>query len=151
MIEYSAWIMPHKEGAMAFQTLYRTIQDIKATNTMSIRTGTEGMTVAQMLLSAHIPEVPVVDDQGRCVGLISEFELLRAIESGQELRTIKVEDIMNRKIYSVGKTMPIETALNYMDDNHLLNLPVVEDGYLIKTVSRHDLLRAMVDAGLGLE
>jgi len=136
---------------MAIQTLYRTIQDIKATNTMSIHTGTEGMTVAQMLLSAHIPEVPVVDDQGRYVGLISEFELLRAIESGQELRTIKVENIMNRRLYSVGKNMAIEMALNYMENNHLLNLPVVEDGYLIKTVSRHDLLRAMVDAGLGLE
>jgi len=136
---------------MAIKTLYRTIQDIKATNTMRIYTGTDGITVAQMLLSAHIPEVPVVDDQGGYVGLISEFELLRAIESGQELRTIKVEDMMTRRLYSVGKTMPIETALNYMEVNHLLNLPVVEEGALIKTVSRHDLLRAMVDAGLGLE
>jgi len=136
---------------MAIQTLYRTVREIKGTNTTRIRTGTDGTTVAQVLLSAHIPEVPVVDDEGRFVGLISESELLQVIKSGRALGSIKVEEIMNRKLHSVLETTPIETALTYIEKNHLLNLAVVEDGYLIKTVSLHDLLRAMVDAGLGLE
>jgi CBS domain-containing protein len=136
---------------MAIQTLYRTIQDVKGTNTVRIKLGTEGTMVAQILLSAHAPEVPVVDDQGRFVGLVSESELLEVIESERELRSIKVEDIMSRELYFVHETTPIDTALTYIEKNHLLNLPVVEDGYLIKTVSLHDLLRAMVNAGLGLE
>jgi len=136
---------------MEIQTLYRTIREIKGTHTTRVRTGTDGTTVAQNLLSAHLPEGPVVDDKGRFVGMISESELLRVIESGRELGSIKVEEIMNRKLYFVHETTPIEAALAYIEKNHLLNLPVVEDGFLIKTVSRHDLLRAMVDAGLGLE
>ncbi|HUK55356.1 MAG TPA: CBS domain-containing protein [Nitrospiria bacterium] len=136
---------------MAIQTLYRMIQDIKGTNTMRIHTGTGGMAVAQMLLSAHTPEVPVVDKQGRFVGHVGESELLQVIESGRELRSVKVEDIMSRELHGVPETTPIETALSFMKKNRLLNLPVVENGILIKTVSTHDLLRAMVDAGLGLE
>ncbi|HTN43233.1 MAG TPA: CBS domain-containing protein [Nitrospiria bacterium] len=136
---------------MAIQTLYRTIQDVKGTNTVRVQIGTEGTMVAQTLLSAHAPEAPVVDDRGRFVGLVSESELLEVIESGRELRSTKVEDIMSRELHFVNQTTPIETALRYIEKNHLLNLPVVEDGYLIKTVSLHDLLRAMVNAGLGLE
>ncbi|HET6464797.1 MAG TPA: CBS domain-containing protein [Nitrospiria bacterium] len=136
---------------MAIQTLYRTIHDVKGTNTTRIMTGTDGTRVAQILLSAHIPEVPVVDEEGRFVGLISEFELLQVIESGRELRSIKVEEIMSRKLYFVHETTPIEEALTYIEENQLLNLPVVENGFLTKTVSLHDLLRAMLNAGLGLE
>jgi CBS domain-containing protein len=136
---------------MEIQTFYRTIGEIKGTNTTQVRTGTDGTTVAQILLSAHLPEVPVVDKEGRFVGLISESELLQVIESGRELRSIKVEEIMSRKLYFVHESTPIETALTYIEKNRLLNLPVVADGFLIKIVSRHDLLRAMVDAGLGLE
>jgi CBS domain-containing protein len=136
---------------MEIQTFYRTIGEIKGTNTTRVMTGTDGTTVAQTLLSAHLPEVPVVDAEGRFVGLISESELLQVIESGGRLRSIKVEEIMSRKLYFVHESTPIETALTYIENNHLLNLPVVEDGFLIKTVTRHDLLRAMVDAGLGVE
>jgi len=136
---------------MATQTLYRTVYDIKGTNTIRIKTGTDGMTAAQILLSAHIPEVPVVDEAGRFVGLVSESELLQVIESGRALGSIKVEEVMSRGLYFAHDSTPIETALTYIEKNHLLNLPVVENGFLIKTVSRHDLLRAMVDAGLGLE
>jgi len=136
---------------MAIQTFYRTVQDVKGTNTTRIKTGTDGTMVAQILLSAHLPEAPVVDEEGRFVGLVSESGLLEVIESGRELRSIKVEEIMSRKLHFVHEATPIDTALTYIEKNHLLNLPVVEDGYLIKTISLHDLLRAVVDAGLGLE
>lgn len=136
---------------MAIHTLYRTIQDIKGTNTLRVTVGTEGIRVAEELLSAHATDVPVVDESGRIVGVISEWDLLKAIKSGKDLGSLKVEEIMNRKIFSVQETTPIETAMETMEKNHLPNLPVVENGFLMKVVSRHDLLRAMVNAGLGLE
>ena len=136
---------------MTIQTQYKTIGEIMGTNTIRFRTGTEAMSVAIKLLETHTPGAPVIDNHGKYVGFISEFDLLKVLEAGKDLGTLKVEDIMARKLVSVSESTPIEVAVKLMEQKHLLNLPVVKNGALITTVSRHDLLRAALNVDLGIE
>lgn len=136
---------------MSIQTTYRTIGAIKGTNTLSIRSRADGLSVAEALLSSHTTGVPVVNDRGEYVGFISEFDLLKVIEEGKELKTLTAEEIMARNLHAVHEETPIEVAVRYMEQHHLLQLPVVKGRRLVTTVSRHDLLRALLDAGLGVE
>ena len=52
---------------------------------------------------------------------------------------------------AVRKSTPIPDAIKLMADNHLLNLPVEENGEVTYSVTRHDLLRASVGLAVGIE
>ena len=136
---------------MAVATKFETIGQILATNTMRIRRGTNALSIAIALLSSHTPGAPVVDDDGRFVGFISEFDLLRALENGQDLDTLIAEDLMKEDRFAITASTSIKDAVQLMEENRLLNLPVKENGVVTKTVTRHDLLRAWLGFDVGIE
>lgn len=135
---------------MAIQTRYQTISEIRSTNSMQIDGDTAVIEVADTLLKAHKTGAPVVDRRGACVGFINETILLDALLDGKDLKTLTARDVMSRPT-TVKEDMPIESAIRFMDEHHLQQLPVVRDGRLVATVTRHDLLRALLDLGLGVE
>jgi len=136
---------------MQIHTHYKTVGDIKGTNAMRFQAGTDGVSVAEELLMNHTPEAPVVDLDGRYLGFVSEKDLLKALMAGRNLEKLQAEDLMTRTVPFVNESLAIETAGLLMAERHLMNLPVVRDGILISTVTRHDLLRVLMDAGLGIE
>lgn len=136
---------------MSIQIRFRTLGDIMGTNSTRIQTGMDGLSVAEQLLSSHTIEAPVVDSDGRYIGSVSELDLLKAYEAGRDLKSIHAEDLMTRKVPSVKESMPIQAATRLMEEKNLMNLPIVRDGILVTTVTRHDLLRSLLDAGLGIE
>ena len=136
---------------MAVATKYETIGQIVATNNIGIRQGTNPMSIAIALLSNHTPGAPVVDDEGRFVGFISEFDLLKALEDGQNLDSLTAEDVMEEGRFAVTASTSIKDAVQLMEEHRLLNLPVKENGVVTKTVTRHDLLRAWLGFDVGIE
>jgi CBS domain-containing protein len=130
---------------------YQTIGSIKPTNSTRIRTGTSGTEAAETLLSSHAPEAPVVDPEDRFLGFVSEMDLVRAFEAGRDLAMTPVEDLMSGRSPSVDESTPIESATRLMEQKGLVNLPVMRDGVMVSTISRHDILRVLMNAGLGAE
>ena len=136
---------------MAVATKFETVGQILGTNTMRIRKGTNAMSIAIALLSGHTPGAPVVDNEGRFIGFISEFDLLKALEDGQDLDSLKAEDLMEKDRVAITASTSIKDAVQLMEKNRLLNLPVEENGLVTKTVTRHDLLRAWLGFDVGIE
>jgi CBS domain-containing protein len=141
----------NKEETMKTWITCQTIGGIKPTNSTRIRTGTSGTDAAETLLSSHAPEAPVVDPEDRFLGFVTEMDLVRAFEAGEDLETTPVEDLMSSRSPSVDESTSIESAAHLMDQQGLVNLPVLRDGIMISTVSRHDILRVLMNAGLGVE
>jgi predicted transcriptional regulator len=129
----------------------RTVGQITATNDLIFRTGQNGMSVALELLSTHTPGAPVVDDRDEFVGFISEFDVLGALEAGKDLSEVKAEDIMAHDRIAVTADTTIEQAVKMMEEKRLLNLPVKKNGKVTYCVTRHDLLRAWIGLGVGIE
>lgn len=136
---------------MGIPTKYETIGQIVATNSMRIRKETNALSVAIALLSNHCPGAPVVDEEGRFVGFISEFDLLRALEEGKELDSLTAGDLMEKTRVAIAASTKITDAAQIMEKHRLLNLPVEENGIVTKTVTRHDLLRAWLGFDVGIE
>jgi len=143
-------VVINREAQMTTHNRYQTLQEIKSTNPMQFEAGMNVIDVADTLLKAHKSGAPVVDDQGVCVGFINETILLDAILDGKTLNGLAARDVMGRP-NAVREDLTIETAIRFMDERHLQQLPVVRDGKLVATITRHDLLRAMLDLGLGVE
>jgi predicted transcriptional regulator len=128
-----------------------TVGQIIATNTMRIQQDANGLSIAIALLSSHTPGAPVVDEAGRFVGFISEFDLLKAIDGGKDLNAFSAKDLMKKDRIAISASTSLREAAELMEKNRLLNLPVEEGRVVTKTVTRHDLLRTLLGMDIGID
>lgn len=107
---------------------------------------TSGFTVAQMLTEHNFGSVPVVEDDRTLVGLVSEFDLLKAMTAGKDLRQVTADDIMTREVVTVREEAPIMEVIRLLQEHHLIRVPVVRERKLVGIVARRDILFGYVRA-----
>jgi predicted transcriptional regulator len=129
----------------------KTVGQVHATNDLLFSRTQNAMGVAVELLSTHTSGAPVVDDRGEFIGFISEFDVLRALEAGKDLNRLTAEQIMFKDRISVTGDTSIEDAVKLMEEKRLLNLPVIVNGKVAYSITRHDLLRAWIGLGVDIE
>ena len=105
---------------------------------VSVRAETPFHTVAATLSARRIGAVPVVDDLGHPVGVVSEIDLLRA---GRDLAGLTAADLMSGPVVTVGPSEPLTAAAGRLARAAVRRLFVVEDKRLMGVVTRGDLLR----------
>ena len=98
--------------------------------------------VAALLAERRLAGVPVVDETGRVLGMISELDLISRAGA-------TAGDIMSRQVTSVGEQTDVDEVSRLFVNQHLRRLPVVADGRLVGIVSRSDLLRGILRAVQG--
>ncbi|GJL55599.1 MAG: hypothetical protein NPIRA02_27310 [Nitrospirales bacterium] len=130
---------------------FKTVGQINATNTLQFYPDQEGLGIAVELISSHTSGGPVVDTNGQFLGFISEFDILRMLEAGKDLSTLQATDIMKHAQIFVADSTPLVEAVRIMEQKHMLVLPVLKNGVVIKSITRHDLLRAWIGLGVGVE
>ena len=102
---------------------------ITATSTMSVRE------VANLLSERSVSGVPVVDDEGRVLGVVSELDVV-----GRKGAT--AADIMSKQVISVTEETDVDEVLHLFLNQRIRRVPVLSDGqHLIGIVSRSDLVR----------
>ena len=130
---------------------FKTLGQIDGTNELLFRAKQDGLAIAIELLSSHASGAPVVDDQDKFIGFVSEFDLLGAIESGKDLSQMSADQLMNKDHFVADESTTIADAIRFMKEKHLLNIPLVKQGKVAYSVTRHDLLRARIGLGPGIE
>ncbi len=109
---------------------------------VAVRPGLSGATAAAALRARGQPSAPVVDGEGRPVGIVGEAELLRA-RSGA-----KVSDAMGRVALSVSESAPLSRAAALLASNGLERLPVVSgDGVVVGVLSALDVVSWLASPG----
>lgn len=104
---------------------------------------------AHIMLSHRISGLPVVDDSGTLVGMVTESDLLEAAVAGlvpkvgEPRAQLHVSDVMSREVQTVSPDTPVHQIIATMRDHAIKRLPVVADGKIVGIVSRADLLRSL--------
>ena len=103
---------------------------------------TLGVAVAQLLTERNFGSVPVVDGNKALVGLISEFDLLKAMTNGKDLRTVMAGEIMTLEedLVTVTEDLPIMDLAKILEESHLIRVPVVTGKTLVGIVARRDIV-----------
>lgn len=101
---------------------------------------------AELLLERDISGLPVVDDAGRILGVVSEWDLLGALRDGIDLDTIAVSSVMDRRPLFVGPETDLNTVIDLMAEWQVRRLPVCIGSRLVGIVSRRDVLRTLTEA-----
>ncbi len=107
-----------------------------------------GRTIALQLTQFNIGSLPVVDENGLLVGLVSEFDLLDILRklNGRELKDVQAKEIMSRDVKFVHEDTPVDEIIRLLEDEHLIRVPVVKDGKLRGVVARRDILFGYIKA-----
>ena len=81
------------------------------------------------------------------LGIVSEFDLLKAIMDGKELTKVTAGDIMTKGAISVTQDTPAMEIITLLQSKHLIRVAVADaDGKLVGIVSRRDILLGYVRA-----
>jgi len=104
------------------------------------------MTVAEILSEHSFGSLPVVEKDGTLRGLVTEFDLLKAVEQGKDLREVSVSDMMTKDVISTTEETPIMQLIHLLQERHLIRVPVVKDQKLVGMVARRDVVFAYVKA-----
>jgi len=129
----------------------RTVGQIMATNPLRFYAEQNGLAIAIALLSTHTAGAPVINAKGKYLGFINEYDVMKVLESGKDMNKLTAEDIMRKDRIVVSGSTPITKAYKIMEEHRVLNLPVENNGKVVCSVSRHDLLRAWIGLGPQIE
>ena len=121
------------------------VKDYMAKKLITLTRKTNVVEAMALLLRHGISGVPVVDDEGGLVGVLSEVDLMQVIvqDSYYDESMGIVEDYMRSPVDTVGPEMDIYTVAEMFISQHRRRYPVVSDGKLVGQISRRDVLKAM--------
>ncbi|NMN93961.1 CBS domain-containing protein [Antrihabitans stalactiti] len=94
------------------------------------------------IVESGFAALPVVDENGRVVGILSESDALTA-GPGEQATTVAAA--MTTPVETVTPRSDISTIAVRMLNGRLRSIPVVEAGLLVGIVARRDVLRALID------
>lgn len=104
------------------------------------------MKAVDNLLRHKVTGAPVVDSDGRLLGIITETDLLKLLTQGihgQPPTEATVADYMSTDVVTVPQTADIYYVAGIFLNNKFRRIPVVEDGKIVGAITRYDLLRVI--------
>ncbi|MCL2338003.1 MAG: CBS domain-containing protein [Firmicutes bacterium] len=146
----------------------KTAKDIMVTEVITVNPQDNVEKVAHLLLEHRISGMPVVDDSGRLVGVVSEADLVfqekgvkspffmvvfdspiyfehpgRLVDDIKRAAARKVNELMSTKLYTVGPETAITDIATIFTKNKINRVPVVdENNKILGIISRQDIIRA---------
>ncbi len=141
-------------------------RDVMTTQVATVGPDAAIETAIALMTQQRVSGVPVVDAEGRLVGILTEGDLLRRVEIGTDdhLRrpfldllmgrgreaveyvrshSRRVSDLMTEEIVSVDDDAPLREVVRLMEKRRVRRVPVLRNRRLVGVVSRHDLIVAL--------
>ena len=122
------------------------VRQIMEDAVVTVSPTSKAMAVAELLSEHNFGSVPVVERDQTLRGLVTEFDLLKSVEQGKDLREVTVEEIMTRDVVTTTEDMPLMSLIHLLQERHLIRVPVVKDRRLIGMVARRDVIFGYVKA-----
>ena len=112
------------------------VRDIMSKPVFHVHGETPIADVAELLSQKKISAVPITDDGGAVVGLVSEYDLIA--KQGKVAR-----DIMSPGVISVSEDADVEDVRFLLIERRIKRVPVMAGQELVGIVSRGDIVRLM--------
>lgn len=133
------------DKARPLRASLETVSQLMSTELFTVRPGDIIDLAAALMDWERIRHVPVEDDDGRLVGLLSHRQLLRQLtqrsaDTDAESERPRVEELMTRDPLTAGPDTPTLEAIRTMRQHKVSCLPVVREGKLVGLLSERDLI-----------
>jgi predicted transcriptional regulator len=117
--------------------------DIMTTNVITAKKDMVLTEVIGLLLRWHISAMPVVDEDDKMVGIVSEIDLVNLTFDGNAADTT-VEEVMTKNIVYFSPDTELADLIQSFSQKHLRRVPIIDEGKVVGIISRRDILREML-------
>jgi CBS domain-containing protein len=146
-------------------------KDVMTSPVISVRPDAAVLQAVRIMLQRRVSGLPVIDDGGRLVGIITEGDFLRRAETGTQRRRARwleflvgpgklaqeyahsharqVHEVMTPDPVTCSEATPLEEIVRLMEKHQVKRLPVLRGEQVVGLVSRANLLHAL--AGVARE
>jgi CBS domain-containing protein len=134
-----------------------TVRDVMTDHPRTVLADTPLKEAARTMVRAGLGALPVIDDERRVVGMVSEREVIRhllttQVFSGGDVRAAMaplaggrtVRDVMSRQVMCVAPEQPIAEVASLMSNKDVDRVPVVREGQLVGFLTRGDIVRKLI-------
>ena len=132
------------------------VRDRMTPNPITVTPDTPFQDALRLMREHRFRRLPVVNEQGELVGIVSERDLLYASPSPATslsvwelnylLSKLKIEEIMTREVITTTPDAPIEDAAHLIVTNKIGGLPVVdENNHVVGVITETDIFKTFVE------
>ncbi len=148
-------------------------RDVMTSPVVTVRPTATVKDTAKLFLKHGISAAPVVDDDGKLVGIVSEGDFLHRAEIGTERKRSwwlvllaqekglaadyikahakRISDVMTWRVVTASPETPLDEIAALMEQSGIKRIPLVRDGRLVGIVSRANLVQAVASSGSKLD
>ena len=106
------------------KVLNRKASEIMTRPVVSAKENASARDVALQFITGLYSGMPVTDDAGKIVGIVTELDLLKAVKEGKELVRTTAKDIMTPEVATAPPDATVEQLVKIMEEFHILRLPI---------------------------
>jgi len=140
-------------------------RDVMTRDVIAVCPDTSVRDIATLMVEKHISGVPVLTDNGKLIGMVSQSDLLHRAEVGTERKHkwwfrifadsralareyakthgLKAHDIMSRYVVSVRDDAELRDVADILDKRRIKRVPVVREDRMVGIITRGDLVRVL--------
>lgn len=145
-------------------------QDLMTENVIAVTKNTEVRELARILTENKISGVPVLDEDGKLAGVVTESDLIfqnkkvhiptaiaildaffflenpeKMEKEMKKMAGVTVGDIYASEVISVQKDTPLDEIATLMAEKNIHTLPVVDQGNLVGVIGKRDIIRTIAE------
>ena len=126
------------------------VRDTMTKNPITITLSESLQDAMELMLRKHIRHLPVVDDQGLLVGIVTDRDLRRAapsplfgrgVNAEEAMVNATVERVMVRSPETIGPNQPLRDAVHLFVEKKYGGLPAMDQGRLVGIITPIDVMR----------
>ncbi|NQV57525.1 MAG: CBS domain-containing protein [Rhodospirillales bacterium] len=141
-------------------------KDIMTTNVITVGPDQTVAEIAKLLINRRISAAPVVDENGKILGIVSEGDLVHRVLGDNEVRRSwwlsflgdpsdvpaeyaklhgrKARDVMTKDVVTAPSFTPINSIAEMLEKKRIKRVPIVDNGKLMGIVSRANVIQALI-------
>jgi CBS domain-containing protein len=120
-------------------------KDIMSSPVISVRPDATIDEVLRLLLQHRVSGLPVLDEEQRLVGMVSELDLLRLLYNRMHLGTSRITDFQTNTVVTVGEDDSVIDIAEIFLSQPIRRVPVMHEDRVVGIISRRDVIRYIRD------
>lgn len=118
-------------------------RDIMTKSAVTVKRNASVQKICDILTKHKVSGVPVIDEDDRIIGFVSERDIIHAVNKKDFLRTT-ADKLMTRKVFSVREDMAAEEVSRMFTEKPIRYLPVIKNDKVVGIISRKDIINRLL-------
>lgn len=116
-------------------------KDIMSTKVTTVHEYANVMDVIKLLVEHNVTGLPVVDDSGRLLGMVTEKDILMLLLYDPNVKGKTVTDLMTTEIIHFDEDENLMKIFETLVQSNFRRVPILSEGRLVGIVSRRDIIK----------